>query len=276
MPENWYWQAEETILSEAKAIAAWMPDALIHRPQELPTFMRHQWDENRLQDFGPWRWSPDADPLQGQTEALPPDASPQSPSTFHEDHLSGEHEQFDSDSAISPPTDTSLSQDQVDAMIREARESAWAEGHQAAEQAMAESIEKERLSLRELATQLNALQGDPQQWLAPMKKLAIHVAQELVRGELRLDTVVIERLIQACIDALEQPAQTTLVQVGHEDIQRLRELALPGVTLELDEALSAGSVRVKVQDTQVQDLMAHRLAQITHDILGEPGHGHLR
>jgi hypothetical protein len=56
----------------------------------------------------------------------------------------------------------------------------------------------------------------------------------------------------------------------------LGELSLPGVILELDADLSAGSVRVKVQDTQVQDLMEHRLKQIARDILGEDGDGQLR
>ena len=97
----------------------------------------------------------------------------------------------------------------------------------------------------------------------------------MVRGELRLDTRVIERLIQASLDALDQPAQSTLVQLGPKDMDRLRDLHLPGVTLELDDGLSEGSVRVKVQDAQVQDLMEHRLAQIARDILGDSAHGQL-
>jgi flagellar biosynthesis/type III secretory pathway protein FliH len=262
----------ETILSEAKVMDAWLPDALIHRPKDVPAFMRQPWDDHRLQDFGPWRFSPDADPLQGQTEALSLTDSGEISSPPDTDSVSTESL---AGVAQEPPAGTFLTQEQVDDMIREAENIAWSQGHAAAQQAMAADIEAERQVLRATATQLNALQSDAQQWQAPLKKLAIHIAKELVRGELRLDTRVIERLIQASLDALDQPAQSTLVQLGPKDMDRLRDLHLPGVTLELDDGLSEGSVRVKVQDAQVQDLMEHRLAQIARDILGDSAHGQL-
>ncbi len=268
----WSWPDVETILSDIHEKEIWVPDALIQRPQDLPTFIRQQWDERRLEDFGPWRFSPDADPLKGQTEPLVLEAQTEDPAPDQDENLIESPESLGQGLS----SDLTLKQEQVDEMIRVAKESAWAEGHQAAEAALLSELEAERQTLRAVAEKLNSLQSDPQQWLAPMKKLAIHVAQELVRGELRLGTTVIERLIHACLDALDQPAQSALVQVGHEDLQRLGELSLPGVILELDADLSAGSVRVKVQDTQVQDLMEHRLKQIARDILGEDGDGQLR
>ena len=134
---------------------------------------------------------------------------------------------------------------------------------------LTEEAEKERQALQSIAASLNEWQSDPQRWLEPLKKLSIHVAQELVRGELRTDTAVIERLIHACVEALEQPAQSTIVLLSPSDLHRLKEIHLPGVSLEVDESLSEGSVRVKVADTQVQDLIEHRLADLSRQILGD-------
>jgi len=50
----------------------WQANALLYRPQDAPQFLRQNWDEKRAHSFGPWRISGQADPLQGQTEALPP------------------------------------------------------------------------------------------------------------------------------------------------------------------------------------------------------------
>lgn len=165
------------------------------------------------------------------------------------------------------PATPGLSQIEVDKWLEQARAESWQMGHEAAVQELSSGVEADRQTLQAAAQALHELQSDPHRWFEPLKKLSLHIAQELVRGEMQLGPAVIERLIKGCIEALDQPAETTLIQLGHADMHRLRDLHLPGVALELDETLSEGSVRAKVGDTQVQDLIEHRLAQMARQLL---------
>lgn len=260
----WCWLAAETILSDSSPTLTWTPNALLQRPSSQSVYSRQGWDEAPLQEFGPWRFGPKPDPLAGQTEQLAwsGEAADDAP-------VSAQEEPTLSEAAEASAPVFGLSQEELDHLLAQARESAWQEGHAAGVAQMAASVQVEREALASTAQALNTLQSDRAQMLEPLKKLSIHIARELVRGELKLGPEVIERLIHECVQALDQPTETVLVQVSPADLQRLHGLTLPGVTLESDDSLSEGSVRAKVRDTQVQDLIEHRLAHIAKQILGD-------
>lgn len=253
-------------MSDARPLGVWQSNALLYRPQDAPQFLRHNWDEKLAHSFGPWRISGQADPLQGQTEAL---ALPNESEAQAATELTAEPVGHQDLGETATPSLPLAEQPEVQALLEQAREEGRQQGHEAALASLTEEAEKERQALQSIAASLNEWQSDPQRWLEPLKKLSIHVAQELVRGELRTDTAVIERLIHACVEALEQPAQSTIVLLSPSDLHRLKEIHLPGVSLEVDESLSEGSVRVKVADTQVQDLIEHRLAELSRQLLGD-------
>ena len=265
MRANWCWQAGETTLSDLVPAAAWSPNALLHRPESQATFVRQGWDKAPTQDFGPWRLSTKPDPLAGQTEVLTGSEPPMSPTDAVDGLAPGDAEPHESVARVP----SGVPQDVVDQRVQEANRQGWQQGHDEAVEAMQATMQAERASLQALAQALHALQSNSAALLEPLKKLALHVAQELVRGELRLDAQVIERLIAGCIEALDHPAETVLIQISPADMERLQGLTLPGINLEVDDTLQEGSVRAKVNDTQVEDLIEHRLAAISRQIMGE-------
>ena len=114
---------------------------------------------------------------------------------------------------------------------------------------------------------------DPQRFFEPLKRLALHVAEQLVRAELQLSGQAVSNLIQACVQQLDHPPESVNVSVNPEDLQRLKamgESATQHLQLEADAQLRPGSVRVRVNDTVVQDLIEHRLEPLARRLLAQP------
>jgi flagellar biosynthesis/type III secretory pathway protein FliH len=240
----------------------WVPDALLQRASQAPAFLRQTWDASPAQDFGPWNLKPKADPLSGQTEDLP---------------LLTEEAPADSEiasDAEDPPLPSEsyvgleIDQAQLDNMLSQAREEGRREGHAAAIEQMRDQAEAEKQTLHAISESLHTLHHDTARWLEPLKKLSIHVAQELVRAELRLDSTAVERLIQGCIDALNPTQEPIVVEISPIDMSRLQSEHFPGITFEVNDTLSEGSVRARISDSSVQDLMEHRLSALSQQILG--------
>ncbi len=120
-----------------------------------------------------------------------------------------------------------------------------------------------------------AMRQDPQQFVEPVKRLALHIAEQLVLGELRLDGAVIDRLAQRCVDDLAANEMSAVVLELHpDDLHALHDLRkraglaeknLP--QLMANDALPPGSVRASANDAVVEDLITHRLAAIARTLL---------
>ena len=148
----------------------------LYRPQDAPQFLRHNWDEKLAHSFGPWRILGQADPLQGQTEAL---ALPNESEAQVATELTAEPVAHQDLGEAATPSLPLAEQPEVQALLEQAREEGRQQGHEAALASLTEEAEKERQALQSIAAILNEWQSDPQRWLEPLKKLSIHVAQEL-------------------------------------------------------------------------------------------------
>jgi hypothetical protein len=121
-----------------------------------------------------------------------------------------------------------------------------------------------------LQAALAAMQQDPQQFFEPVKRLALHIAEQLVLGELRLDGSAIDRLVQRCVDDLAaNEASMVLVELHPDDLHALHDLRKRAGLVEknlpqlvVNEDLPPGSVRASANDALVEDLVTHRLAAI--------------
>lgn len=143
---------------------------------------------------------------------------------------------------------------------------------QASAQAQAQ-VDQTLVDALEAAAQ--AMRQDPQQFLEPVKRLALHIAEQLVLGELRLDGAVIDRLAQRCVDDLAANEMSAVVLELHpDDLHALHDLRkraglaeknLP--QLMANDALPPGSVRASANDAVVEDLITHRLAAIARTLL---------
>lgn len=155
--------------------------------------------------------------------------------------------------------------------LAQGKEEGLNEGEQAARTALSEEMAAQRVLFENASNELQGLISDPQKFFEPLKRLAMHIAEQLVLGELQTSSQAIERLVQRCVDELDHPVHGAVVLELHpEDKQRLETHSanfIQGMRLEAVHDLSPGSVRVFANDTVVEDLVAHRLEGLAQALL---------
>ncbi len=128
--------------------------------------------------------------------------------------------------------------------------------------------------LKEVTNRVEEYTKTPDRIFEPMKRLSMHIAEQLVLAELNLSGNSIERLIQRCLDELSNRNEpSVIVELNSQDKARLEELSgdlTPHLQLRSVPGLQAGSVRVISDDTQVDDLITNRLEGLAHSLLGQP------
>jgi len=153
-------------------------------------------------------------------------------------------------------------------------EQAQAPQIQALQEQMQAQLDPELALLREVTQRLQALVETPQDLYEPLKRLALHVAEQLVLAELTLSGNAIERLVQRCLDELDLHGQGLVtIELNPQDKARLEEKAgdmLKNIQLHSLAQLKPGSVRVLANDTQVEDLVQTRLQSLANSLLGQP------
>lgn len=153
-------------------------------------------------------------------------------------------------------------------------EQAQAPQMQALQEQMQAQLDPELALLREVTLRLQALLENPQELYEPLKRLALHVAEQLVLAELTLSGSAIERLVQRCLDELDLHGQGLVtIELNPQDKARLEEKAgdmVKNIQLHALAQLKPGSVRVLANDTQVEDLVQTRLQALAHSLLGQP------
>ena len=194
------------------------------------------------------------------------------------------------DSKVSAaPKLSGLDAEAIEKIKQEAYERGVAEGQKMqrdAEKAEAEQAEAESLeSLADKANQLLvsieqgvlALQEQPSSYNEPLKRLALHLAEQLTLAELSLSSNSIQSLIDRCIETLDvQTAATVVVELNPTDLALLQNhKAVPGEQthtwrMVADTHLLPGSIRVRADDAVVSDLIEHRLETLAHALLEEP------
>lgn len=252
---------------QAPTASDWSTNPLLNSKVQAPHFLRTQWDEASAQSFGPWRMAPKAEPTDGLLNA-PADADLATPgdaeAAAHGDDLLPAEDGL----APSPWSEAELAQ-----LRDEAFEKGFLEGQAQMRTEHDAERAKERELIRHLGIELRSIGQDPQRFFEPLKRLALHVAEQLVRAELQLSGQAVSNLIQACVQQLDHPPESVNVSVNPEDLQRLKamgESATQHLQLEADAQLRPGSVRVRVNDTVVQDLIEHRLEPLARRLLAQP------
>jgi flagellar biosynthesis/type III secretory pathway protein FliH len=136
------------------------------------------------------------------------------------------------------------------------------------EQTLETRLASDQSLLASLQAALAVLQQKPDTYFEPLKRLALHLAEQLVMAELNLDGHTIERLVQSCVDELSLNNESViLVELHPDDLAAWEDLrqrsgvkGTAGLRLQANDALAQGSVRASANHTQVEDLIADRLA----------------
>lgn len=146
-----------------------------------------------------------------------------------------------------------------------------AQGERQAREAMQQEVQAQCTVLANVTQELHALLKDSKAFYEPLKRLSLHLAEQIVMGELRTSTQAIEQLIQRCLDELDHPAQGLVVlELNPQDKNRLlaqNPELIQGMRLEAVQDMQPGSVRLFANDTVVEDLVAHRLEALAQSML---------
>lgn len=175
-------------------------------------------------------------------------------------------------SAIATPD---LSGEAVTALVEAAREAARAEtreiayneGLEAGRAEAREALQKEHDAqinqLKSLQEALQKLSFDADALFEPVKKLSVHLAEQLVRGELAQSPQTISRLVDNSLRELNASGEkAVIVHLNHEDLEVYRPLVAQfgdSMILRPDSLLERGSVRVSLDGSVVEDLMQRRI-----------------
>ena len=247
--------------------APWSPNPLLNSKAEAPRFLRTQWDEASARSFGPWRVADKTEPTEGlMTEAAALAAS--EATTEAQGVVTVTEEPAALAESESPWTEAALDQ-----LRDEAYQKGLLEGQAQVRADFEAERNKERELVRHLGIELRSISQDPQRFFEPLKRLSLHLAEQLVRAELQLSGQAVHNLIQECIQQLDHVVEPVHVSVNPEDLQRLNamgESVTKHMQLEADALLRPGSVRVRVQDSVVQDLIETRLEPLARRLLSQP------
>lgn len=153
---------------------------------------------------------------------------------------------------------------------------AYQEGYEAGERAALQQKAIEHAVLQEhlqrLVQAVEAFAVDPLGLFDPVKRLTLHLAEEVVRGELVTPVRVIDRLVQACLEEIQFSGGLPVkIHLHPEDARAYREFlgdrAKDWLWVE-DPLLHPGSVRLRTDATTVEDLLEHRLQSVAEGVLG--------
>jgi hypothetical protein len=156
----------------------------------------------------------------------------------------------------------------------DAKDKDYLENIELIEKSMNDKLNAQLEILKEVTNRVEEYTKTPDRIFEPMKRLSMHIAEQLVLAELNLSGSSIERLIQRCLDELSNRNEpSVIVELNSQDKARLEELSgdlTPHLQLRGVPGLQAGSVRVISDDTQVDDLITNRLEGLAHSLLGQP------
>ena len=193
------------------------------------------------------------------------------------------HSNPGNDASTSP---SGLDAEALEKITKEAYDRGVADGKKLQQEALLEEAQQtEAESLTALADKANqlllsieqgvlALQENPASWNEPLKRLALHLAEQLTLTELSISTSGIQNMIDRCIETLDvQTASSVVVELNPNDMALLQNhKAAPGEKthnwrLVADTHLLPGSVRVRADDAVVSDLIEHRLETLAQALL---------
>ena len=158
----------------------------------------------------------------------------------------------------------------IQAALVQAREDAFKEGFQQGSQQAESNYHDALKTVQRLAQNLQTKQDNIAEFYDPLKKLSLHLAQELVRGELALSQHSIQRLVREAIDLIEQQGASKIIVTLHPDdaegMLNLSDTPIEDIDIRTDTDLSRGSVRVTMGDTVIEDLIESRLQDMADQI----------
>jgi flagellar biosynthesis/type III secretory pathway protein FliH len=102
-----------------------------------------------------------------------------------------------------------------------------------------------------------------------LARLSMHIARQILRGELSMSPVAINQLVKVSLENFS-PDDAPRVCLNPDDLELIRQVnstSFEKVTWVADENLSSGSVRVECGERRSEDLVEERLSAVANKLL---------
>ena len=101
-------------------------------------------------------------------------------------------------------------------------------------------------------------------------RLSVHIARQIVRGELSLSAEAISQLVHASLEhfSLEEDPKICLNPDDKKILEELKPDSIQKMVLVADPQLSPGSVRIECGERRAEDLLEDRVAEIAEKMFG--------
>ena len=134
-------------------------------------------------------------------------------------------------------------------------------------------VDKTIQQYSELTQKIRKASTRVSEFFEPVSRLSVHIAEQLVRGELTVGPVAITRLVQGCLDAIEERAskQDPILKMHPADLEMFLngfDGEPTGVSLAADDRLARGDVSLQMDYSVIDDLLSHRLEEIAQYVFG--------
>ena len=266
----------------AKPAKVWQSTDLLDKSVSNGNFVANPWPTLNSLQFGALEIADEVDDEKKHLEIKP---------------IEQAHSDTDPNETDQPTTEVTKAHVEVDDQVQpnevesedlaEVRNQAYDLGAIETEKRMSLKMENNLTALRKgddilvsrIEQSLANLCSDTQTLFEPLKRLALHLAEQLVLAELTLDGKAVDRLVQRCLEELDarNPSEV-VVELSARDLKNFKELQKrTGVDLEKNmrlqsnPALLPGSIRATAQNSQVEDLIENRLNALSRSlVLNDP------
>jgi flagellar biosynthesis/type III secretory pathway protein FliH len=247
---------QEKPLSDSDSKIHWRLNDLLRAGKKAKEFAAVSWSDPKEQDNSRFiQWQP------GGTRQIENDISLDLGAVAVGDAAEGPN---------TLPVDTSIERADIQAAMAKAKEEAFEEGILEGKAQTERAHGQIKNALKDLIERIRVNEGNIREFHDPLKKLAVHIAEQLIRGELTISSRAIERLVNQALEDIENQGPEEIVVTLHpEDLSSLGKTAdviKESIEFRSDSHLSRGSVRVTMGDSAIEDLIERRLQNIVENL----------
>ena len=270
-------QHTRQLTGSAKARPLWRPLDALRAASVKQVFAKEHFTHKKGLQFTPTVLTDEAATAHAPADTTPVDAAEDA---AHADIASEREATIDSathQQQLEEARAQAYAQGMAQGLAQGQQQALQAQAQDAQAQLAAQTASQTATLLQEIDNKVAALVEDPAQLQEPLKRLALHLAEQLVLSELTLSPQAISQLIQRCVETLDAAdAASMVVELNPQDLallqqqQRHEGSPLPAWRTQADPALLPGSVRVRADDAVVSDLIENRLESLAHSLLHDP------
>jgi flagellar biosynthesis/type III secretory pathway protein FliH len=247
---------QEKPLSDSDSKIHWRLNDLLRAGKKAKEFAAVSWSDPKEQDNSRFiQWQP------GGTQQIENDISLDLGAVAVGDAAEGPD---------TLPVDISIERADIQAAMAKAKEEAFEEGILEGKAQTERAHGQIKNALKDLIERIRVNEGNIREFHDPLKKLAVHIAEQLIRGELTISSRAIERLVNQALEDIENQGPEEIVVTLHpEDLSSLGKTAdviKESIEFRSDSHLSRGSVRVTMGDSAIEDLIERRLQNIVENL----------